>query len=244
MKILSTLSIACVIFLLAQAGPLAAQMHSRDFFYGYTRADAPELAERGPFQVGVRSMKLINPEQIDILNYNENSTDPRYDRPLTLEIWYPALNSDSAPEYTTYHDVLGSGPDNPERPLIPFEFPGKAIRQAMPNPEAAPYPLVIVSHGYAGSRVLLTYLTENLASKGYVVAAIDHTESTHADKAAFSSTLLNRTLDINFVLEQMHQHSALQEEGFLAGLLDMRIKPLLLVIPWEAMAPSLRQGQG
>ena len=62
--------------------------------------------------------------------------------------------------------------------------------------------------------------TENLASKGYVVVAIDHTESTHADKASFSSTLLNRTLDINFVLEQMSQKSAPQEESFLSGLLN------------------------
>ncbi len=71
--------------------------------------------------------------------------------------------------------------------------------------------MIIVSHGYPGSRVLLSYLTENLASKGYVVVAIDHTESTHADKVVFSSTLLNRALDINFVLTYM-------TESFLGGL--------------------------
>jgi predicted dienelactone hydrolase len=50
---------------------------------------------------------------------------------------------------------------------------------------AASYPLVIVSHGYPGSRLQMSYLTENLASKGYVVVAIDHLESTRADKAGF-----------------------------------------------------------
>ncbi len=38
------------------------------------------------------------------------------------------------------------------------------------------FPLVFVSHGYPGSRYFMTYLT-NLESKGYVVAAIDHTDS-------------------------------------------------------------------
>ncbi len=74
------------------------------------------------------------------------------------------------------------------------------MRNATPDKVASPYPLVIVSHGYPGSRVLLSYLTENLASKGYVVAAIDHTESTHGDTKGFQSTLLNRAKDISHSL--------------------------------------------
>lgn len=176
-----------------------------EFFYGDARPDAPELAHRGSFNVGVRTLKVVNPNQIDILKFSEENTDPRYDRPLTLEVWYPAIRPADTPEVATYKDVLGTGPGNSERPLIPFEFKGRALRNAKPNAEKGAYPLVIVSHGYPGSRVLLTYLTENLASKGYIVAAIDHTESTHADKAAFSSTLLNRALDINFVLGYMSE---------------------------------------
>ena len=129
---------------------------------------------------------------------------------MTLEVWYPAIRPGNKPEVTTYQDVLGSGPDNPDRPLIPFEFAGRALRNAKPNFAEGAYPLIIVSHGYPGSRVLLTYLTENLASKGYVVVAIDHTDSTHADANNFSITLLNRTLDINFVLKYM-------AESFLAS---------------------------
>jgi predicted dienelactone hydrolase len=36
---------------------------------------------------------------------------------------------------------------------------------------------------------------ENLASKGYVVAAIDHTDSVFGAQAAFTSTLLNLSAD-------------------------------------------------
>jgi predicted dienelactone hydrolase len=184
--------------------------HQDSFFYGDARADAPELAYRGSFDVGVRTLQVINPNQIDILNYSAANPDPKYDRPLTLEVWYPAIRPGNKPEVTTYQDVLGSGPDNPDRPLIPFEFAGRALRNAKPNFAEGAYPLIIVSHGYPGSRVLLTYLTENLASKGYVVVAIDHTDSTHADANNFSITLLNRTLDINFVLKYM-------AESFLAS---------------------------
>jgi predicted dienelactone hydrolase len=54
---------------------------------------------------------------------------------------------------------------------------GKAVRDATAK-NAGVFPLVIVSHGYPGNRFLLSHLTENLASKGYVVVAIDHTDST------------------------------------------------------------------
>jgi predicted dienelactone hydrolase len=78
----------------------------------------------------------------------------------------------------------------------------------------------VVSHGYLGSRLLMTYLTENLASKGYVVVAIDHTESTYRDAAPFPSTLLNRAKDILFTLNEIATLSANNSGSFLAGLAD------------------------
>jgi predicted dienelactone hydrolase len=55
--------------------------------------------------------------------------------------------------------------------------------------------------------MLMGHLGENLASKGYVVASIDHTDSTYADKAAFGSTLYNRPLDTAFVVDAMAAHA-------------------------------------
>ena len=173
---------------------------SANYINGDPRADAPTLAYRGDYDVGVKTIKLINKNQLDILNYTAAVPYPLYNRALTVEVWYPAKLRANQQQLTTYDDSLGSGPGNPERPVVPFTFEGRAARNAQPNRSAGPFPLVIVSHGYPGSRVLLSYLTENLASKGYIVAAIDHTESTHADKVGFTSTLLNRPLDINFVL--------------------------------------------
>jgi predicted dienelactone hydrolase len=190
-----------------------------DFFNGDARADAPELAYRGDYAVGVQTVDVVNHDEIDILNWSAAEPNPLYDRELTLEVWYPARLEKHDKEITTYHDVLGSGEGNPDRPLRPFEFGGRAARGAMPNLDGGPYPLVIVSHGFPGSRVLLTYLTENLASKGYVVVAIDHRDSTHADANAFYSTLLNRTLDINFVLDEMGA-MGISGHGFLSGMVD------------------------
>ena len=198
----------------------AQTQYGDDFVYGDARVDAPELAARGPYHVGVRTLEIINPDQLDILSYSETDTNPRYDRELTLEVWYPAVIPAGEEELTTYTDVLGTGPDNPERPNTPFEFAGRALRDAEPDASDAPYPLVIVSHGYPGSRVLMTYLTENLASKGYVVVAIDHTESTHGDKIGFASTLLNRPLDQLFVLDQMAEMGAADSGSFLSGLVN------------------------
>jgi dienelactone hydrolase len=58
-----------------------------------------------------------------------------------------------------------------------------------------------------------------LASKGYVVAAIDHTESTHGDKVGFASTLLNRSFDQLFTLDQMAQ-LAQTPGSFLQAMVD------------------------
>jgi hypothetical protein len=52
-----------------------------DFFYGDPRPDAPELAYRGPLKVGVRTVQVVNENQIDILNYSPENPNPRYDRP-------------------------------------------------------------------------------------------------------------------------------------------------------------------
>ncbi len=203
-------------------GPLeggCALVDPNGFIDGDARVDAPELAQRGPYKVGVRTKRVVNYDEIDILNWSEANPAPRYNRRLTVEIWYPADLRRGDEELTTYHDVLGSGPGDPERPLRPFEFPGRAARNAYPLVDDGPYPLVVVSHGYPGSRVLLTYLTENLASKGYVVVAIDHTDSTHADKIGFASTLLNRTLDINRVISNMDGRGR-HPRSFLRGMVD------------------------
>ena len=180
--------------------------------------DAPELAARGIYKVGVQTLDFVNKGQIDVLKAKAG-VEPLYDRPLKVEVWYPAIIPDGVKESVTYDEVLGISSD-PKRPLIPFTYMGRASRGATPQYSEGTFPLIVVSHGYVGSRLLLSYLTENLASKGYVVVAIDHTESTFRDAAGFPSTLLNRPKDVLFVLNQMAELGKADSKSFLAGLVD------------------------
>ncbi len=195
-----------------------AQASVEPFVIGDALPDAPELAARGTYKVGVQTLDLVNKGQIDILKAKAG-VEPLYDRPLKIEVWYPATIAEGVKEMITYDEVLGMS-NNPKRPLIPFTFTGRAARNAPPQYSEGAFPLVIVSHGYVGSRLLLTYLTENLASKGYIVVAIDHTESTFKDAGGFQSTLLNRAKDALFVLNQMAELGKKGSKSFLSGLVD------------------------
>ena len=208
------LALALLAVLLTASVPAAA-----DWVTGDARPDAPALAARGAYQVGVRTERIVHRGQLDILRATATNPAPRYDRALTLEVWYPAQLTADQKELTVYTDVLGAGATNPARPNTPFTFAGRAARDAAPLRDQ-PYPLVIVSHGYPGSRLQMSYLTENLASKGYVVVAIDHLESTRADRAGFASTLLNRPLDDQFVLDTVAGWSHPGSGHFLAGAVD------------------------
>ncbi len=162
------------------------------------RPDAPELAAYGPHKVGVHSMVLTNPDQIDIAKIDPRAEKPaewpRTDRKLTVEVWYPAADDASGNNELTAR--LRDG--KTEVTLV-----GQGMRDA--KPADGKYPLVIVSHGYPGNRFLLSHLAENIASKGYVVASIDHQDSTYADKGPFGSTLVNRPYDQKFVLNEMER---------------------------------------
>ena len=207
---------AVIILLLFRVTAVIGQNDPDVFYNGDLLPDAPELAERGEYAVGVQTLELIHENQPDIANFSKEQ-QPRYDRPLTVEVWYPAEGD--AQSETTYNDYIGVANDE-KRPLSPFSFKGRAERNASPKKDEETYPLVIVSHGYLGSRYLMTYLTENLASKGYVVVAIHHTESTFEDPGKFSSTLYHRPIDDLFVLNEMEKRGKKDAGGFLAGMVD------------------------
>lgn len=203
-------------FLILSASATLQAQH--EFLYGDPLPDAPELAARGAHTIGVRTLQLVNKDQIDILN-SKGGKDQVYDRPLTVEVWYPATVPAGTEASVIYEEVMGTRGDT-LRPLTPFNFKGRALRDSKLKTSEGKFPLVIVSHGYVGSRYLMTYLTENLASKGYVVVAIDHTESTFKDANAFYSTLLNRAKDISFLVNEMERLGAADSKDPLAGFID------------------------
>jgi predicted dienelactone hydrolase len=185
------------------------------------RADAPELAAYGSYSIGVRTLELLNPRQIEILKLDpakaQENPLPLYDRPLTVEIWYPSVQGSQGT--TSLDAYIRDGKTQ-------VQLQGKAVRDAKPEQSPHKFPLVIISHGYPGNRYLLSPLAENIASKGYVVVSIDHTDSTYRTKAAFTSTLVNRPVDQLFVLEQVDLMSN-DSASFLYNLVDANNSALL-----------------
>ena len=177
------------------------------------RSDAPELASYGKFSIGVKTVSLSNPGQLDISKFKAGQPMPTYDRPLTVEVWYPAKLAAGQAAAGQYKVLARDG-------KMEVVLNGRAVRDAPPDGAAGPYPLLIISHGYPGNRFLLSHLAENLASKGFVIASIDHADSTYNDQTAFGSTLLNRSLDQLFVLNQMARLNISDPSGTLKGMVN------------------------
>jgi predicted dienelactone hydrolase len=160
--------------------------------------DAPELARLGEFGVGMRTVQLTENGQADVLAFDPaTGTMPQRDRALTVDIWYPGRIVPGAPR-VVYSAAL---PSEPPAPPANFTVPGIAVRGA---PAAGrDFPLIIVSHGYSGDPAAMTWITENLASKGYVVAAIHHADPPITDASKRAQPMLRRPLDIVFVAERL-----------------------------------------
>jgi pimeloyl-ACP methyl ester carboxylesterase len=192
---------------------LTAALRAQEAF-SVPPVDAPELAARGRWGVGVRTLEVVHGGQVDILNFDKaTGKAPVYDRRLTLEVWYPAVIPAGAVERVVWETAM-PGAAAPGVPRT-FQTIGKALRDAAPV-TSEQFPLVVVSHGYPGSRIFLSYLSENLASKGYVVAAIDHTDSVFGNVQGFASTLLNRAADQLFTIDAMSGSAG----EFLHGAMD------------------------
>jgi predicted dienelactone hydrolase len=165
--------------------------------------DAPELARLGQYSVGVRTLSFVERDQPDLLAMDPSSgVVPKHDRKLTVDLWYPASPSPGA-RRGTYSGTLPSEP--PSAPAG-FTVPGIAVRDA--RPAGGGYPLVVVSHGYSNATAAMTWLTENLASKGYVVAAIRHEDPPITDASKFPELILRRPLDIAFVTGMLQESLA------------------------------------
>jgi len=142
------------------------------------RIDAPELARLGSRAVGVTTLEFVDAS--------------RADRRLEVDLWYPAAGATGGVPVTYEGSLTAEPPAPPTR----FTRPGIAVRDAVRS--AGPFPLVVISHGYDNESVLFSWLTENLASKGYVVAAIRHRDPPIIDRARFPEAVRNRPQDVAF----------------------------------------------
>jgi dienelactone hydrolase len=164
---------------------------------------------RGKFPVGVKTI---------------DAPDAGRGRPFPCEIWYPAASEHAGQDLDPeQQDVFTVPPgDKPRRQA--------AVRGAAA--EEGAFPLLIFSHHSGGSRRSATFLCTHLASHGYVVAAIDHSEvvtselgrqeSESADERAarIDGWISSRVPDVTFILDYLLSGAAGQ---VCAGLDPIRI---------------------
>jgi predicted dienelactone hydrolase len=120
----------------------------------------------GPSAVGTRVVRLVDLLRTD--PYTHNATM----RELLVRFWYPAsLNQGCVPaEYTSPHvwsyfsELVGVH--------LPEVFTNSCLDAPVANGR---HPIVVFTHGYTGTFTDYTFLFEDLASRGYVVASVDHT---------------------------------------------------------------------
>ncbi|MFE2560137.1 alpha/beta hydrolase family protein [Streptomyces sp. NPDC059352] len=135
-------------------------------------AGAALPAPTGPYSLGTTVLPLVD----------RSRTDPwvptAAGRELMVTLHYPAARSgDGRPapyatgeEARLLTEALGIGGVVPGEALARMRTHGRT--DARPAPGR--YPLVLLSPGFGGSRWTLTHLAEDLASRGYVVASVDH----------------------------------------------------------------------
>jgi predicted dienelactone hydrolase len=197
------------LFIALAAVVVAAQQNHIDI----VTPTAPELAAYGPLDIGVRTIQVTDKNRPDILSIKEGGPMVRYDRTLTLEVWYPAALAPGQKPGGEYRVITRD-------PAVMATLYGKAVRDAAVLKGASAYPLVIISHGYPGNRFLMSHIGENLASKGFVTVSIDHKDSTYDDQKSFGSTLYNRPFDQLFVLNEIDRLGKPGSGSFLSGLVD------------------------
>lgn len=191
--------------------------------YSIPKADAPELAAIGEYTVGVTEFTFTDDSRPSIIEAIQGRGPARRD--VSVHIWYPAKKLSADQEPATY---IGKLPIRPgERPKgMPenYVIKGIAFENAEPVSDKK-FPLVVVSHGYGNWSTFLSYLTENLASKGFVVAAIEHTDLPYTDfqsfGVSFGSTIINRARDQRFIMDQLTELAASSDHA-VAKIIDTK----------------------
>ncbi|MEU4363842.1 hypothetical protein [Promicromonospora sp. NPDC023987] len=193
----------------AAAAPPSAASPSGD--------DVPTLAlpePTGPYPVGLTPLHLVDDERADPWRPEER-------RQLMVSVWYPAVPGGEPAPYTTEAVsaaiVEASGIPADPGLLTTVETNSADRARALPGKR----PLVVLSPGASMSRESLTSLAEDLASRGYVVAGVDHTYEARGIEfpdGTVAGCLLcelessrelgawltrGRSLDLSFVLDEL-----------------------------------------
>ncbi len=182
--------------------------------------ETPELGRYGEYQVGTQEMLMGIPDRISFTKVGMATGQLAEDEEmpmLQVRMFYPAEVAASAEPITYTHTMTP-----PAMEPVPLEYTGRAFADATPLTEGS-FPLVIMSHGFNGWSTQFSNLAEHIASRGYVVASIDHADMTIEGVTdfihSFNLVLANRTIDQRQVLAEIKERQQSDQTG-LFGLID------------------------
>jgi len=148
-----------------------------------TSANADELFEQGPYEVGYR--------EIAITYSDAASMEPRE---LVLRVWYPAQSdSGAAPAQYSVGGII--------------DLPSPYALDAPPVIDDDDLPFTVHSHGNGGEGLLAYPYGELMASHGWVFVAPNHTGNTAFDLLLemadpFTLVGLNRPIDVSAIIDE------------------------------------------
>lgn len=181
------ISIFFMLLALSTTGAMASTAHQTA--PAVPPMDAPALAALGGYDIGTQRLDVTIPGASSLTAGGVVSTP----RTVKVRVWYPAVISKRSVR-THFTHILPQQDGKQSN----FSIASLAVEGATPLAEKR-YPLIIVSHGYNGWDSFMTWLTENLATKGYIVAAIDHGDARAIAgpelALSFGNVLLHRAAD-------------------------------------------------
>ena len=129
-------------------------------------------APQGQYSIGTHLLWLTDSKREETW-----TSTPEDRRRLVVQVWYPSAEAKSqlrapyVPEYAALASDLAKYMNDADHLLS-----HRTTAAWMDAPIAdGRFPLVVFSHGMNSARYFHTALIQDLASKGYIVAAIDHT---------------------------------------------------------------------
>ncbi len=163
--------------------------------------ETPELGRPGAYRLGTDTVRMTLPGRGRISAMSAlTGREEKADRILAVRFWYPADPASRGPAARYDHDL-----QLPNKPAFHVSSQGVAIAGARPL-AGDKYPLVVMSHGYGGWSTQFSNLAEHIASRGYIVAAIDHedppAEGIASFVLSFGNVMVDRTLDQRQVIAQ------------------------------------------
>jgi hypothetical protein len=130
-----------------------------------------------PDALGVYPIGFVVQPFVDGSRPELSTADATDNRTLPSVVWYPATESARDEAKSTYAEYFTPALQAALAMLAPAGFldtPSDSVRDA-PLAEDGPFPLIVFSHGNGGLGVQSFFLTEFLASHGYIVVCPDHT---------------------------------------------------------------------